>query len=383
MDGEKIMFSKSIKLFRLFGFNIKMDLSWLILALLITWTLATGLFPAYYSNLSITTYWWMGVFGMLGLLVSIVFHELAHALVARRFNIPIRAITLFIFGGVAQMEKEPPNAKSELWMAIAGPIASALLGFIFFFITLFEIQTEWGQAVYGVLYYLGLVNIVLAGFNILPAFPLDGGRVLRAILWQWKNDLPKATRITSQIGTGFGVLLVVLGALSFISGNFIGGVWWFLIGMFMRSASQQSYRHVIMRKLLEGEPVEKFMKKDAVTVSPDMHIDEFVNDYIYKYHHKIYPAIRDSKLVGCVNLRNVKHVAKEEWATNSVKDIMESCNEKNTLDINSDAVKALSLMRKNQLSRILITDNSRLAGVISLRDLLEFLSLKIDLEDVN
>jgi CBS domain-containing protein len=222
---------------------------------------------------------------------------------------------------------------------------------------------------------------VLAGFNILPAFPLDGGRVLRAILWKWKNDLRRATRITSQIGIAFATILIVLGAFSFIMGNFIGGVWWFLIGMFMRSASQQSYQQMLMRKLLQGEPVEKFMKKDPVVVNPQMPVDKLVSDYIYNYHYKMYPAVKDSKLAGCVNLKNVKSIPKEQWSTKTVADIMDECSDKNTIDINSDAIQVLSLMRKNHLSRVLVTKNNELAGIISLKDLLELLSLKIDLEE--
>lgn len=377
------MFSKSFKLFKLFGFDVRMDLSWLILAVLITWSLASGLFPLYFEDLTVTAYWWMGIFGMLGLLVSIVFHELSHSLVARRYNIPITGITLFIFGGVAHMQEEPQNAKSELWMAIAGPIASLVLGAFFFVFNFLDVNASWGAPVHGVLYYLSAINVILAGFNILPAFPLDGGRVLRAILWNWKNNLRWATKVSSSIGSGFGALLIFLGVFSFIGGNFIGGVWWFLIGMFLRSASQQSYQTLLMRKILEGEPIERFMKKDPVTVSSQMHLDELVNNYIYKYHYKMYPVVNGNGLSGCVNLKDVKTIGKEEWHNQTIANIMDKCDDSNTIDIKADAVKALSAMRKNHMSRILVTNDSKLAGIVSLKDLLEFLSLKIDLEHEN
>ncbi|MEJ2055627.1 MAG: site-2 protease family protein [Calditrichaceae bacterium] len=376
------MFGRSIKLFKLFGFEVKMDLSWLILAILITWSLAAGLFPAYYHDFSTATYWWMGVFGAIGLLVSIVFHELSHSLVARRFDLPIRGITLFIFGGVAEMQEEPESARAELWMAIAGPIASIILGGILFGVHLLDIGMSWGKPVHGVLLYLSIINLVLAGFNLLPAFPLDGGRVLRAILWSWKKNLRWATKVSSRIGSGFGVLLIILGVISFIGGNFIGGVWWFLIGMFMRGASQQSYQQLLMRKALEGESIRHFMKQNPVTVEADTPLNKLVEDYIYKYHYKMYPVVSDSKISGCVNLKQVKNVTRDQWSVRKVSDVMDECDDTNTIDINTDAVKALSIMRKNNLSRLMVTDNSRLAGVVTLKDLLDFLSLKVDLEDV-
>jgi Zn-dependent protease len=175
------MFGKSIRLFSLFGFDVKIDISWLVLAFLITWSLAQGLFPYYFKDLSSSTYWWMGIFGAAGLFFSIIFHELSHSLIARNFGLPIKGITLFVFGGVAHMEEEPPSAKAEFLMAIAGPVSSVVLGLIFF--TLRTVgRSIWPVSVTGVFGYLAFINWILAGFNLLPAFPLDGGRVLRSLL---------------------------------------------------------------------------------------------------------------------------------------------------------------------------------------------------------
>ena len=225
---------KGYRLFRIFGFDIKLNLTWLMLALLITWTLGAGLFPADYPGLSPRTYWWMGVAGAIGILFSIVFHELSHSLVARRFGLRIRGITLFIFGGVAEMEEEPASPKVEFLMAVAGPLASLLLAFIFYQFEQLAIALDWHTAVLGVTHYLVMLNIIVAIFNLVPAFPLDGGRMLRAALWQWKKDLLRATYIASQFGLGFGLVLIIMGGLSFIQGNFIGGMWWILIGAFVR-----------------------------------------------------------------------------------------------------------------------------------------------------
>ncbi len=375
------MFGKSIKLFTLFGFEVKLDFSWLILAVLITWSLAQGLFPYYYENFSTITYWWMGAAGAIGLFFSIVFHEFSHSLIARKFGIPMRGITLFIFGGVAEMSDEPPSARSEFWMAIAGPIASIILGIVFFAINMGGQQTGWPLAVTGVFSYLAFINLILAGFNLIPAFPLDGGRVLRSGLWSMRNNLKWATRISSQIGSGFGIVLIILGAISFISGNFVGGVWWFLIGMFLRSASQGSYQQLLMRKTLEGESVERFMKTKPVTVPSSINVDDLIENYIYKYHYKMYPVVDNSKLVGCVNVKQVKNIPGEERQHCTVGELADNCTEDNTIEKSTDAVKALSAMRKSGNSRLMVVENGKLVGIIALKDMLDFLSLKIDLDE--
>ena len=223
------MFERRATLFKLLGFEVKVDITWTILALLVTWTLALGFFPERYENLTTVTYWWMGVIGALGLFASIVFHELCHSLVARRNGLPMEGITLFIFGGVAEMHEEPASPKAELWMAVAGPLSSILLALIFYLASLAGKAGALPLPVTGVISYLALINGILAGFNLLPAFPLDGGRILRAILWMRSGSLRLATRIASGIGSGFGTLLIILGVFSVLFGSFIGGIWWFMI----------------------------------------------------------------------------------------------------------------------------------------------------------
>jgi Zn-dependent protease len=195
------MFGKRITLFKLFGFEVRVDLSWLIIAFLIVWSLAQGFFPYQHKGLSSTTYLWMGIVGALGLFASIVFHELWHSLIARRVGLHMKGITLFVFGGVAEMDEEPPNAKAEFLMAIAGPLSSIVLGFIFY--VFYSTFKGLPVPVEGVVRYLALINWILAGFNLLPAYPLDGGRVLRSALWFWKGDLRWATRIASQSGSAY------------------------------------------------------------------------------------------------------------------------------------------------------------------------------------
>jgi len=235
------MFVKRITVFKLLGFKVGVDISWLILAVLVTWSLATGLFPHYFEGFSNATYWWMGIGGASGLFASIVFHELCHSIIARRYGLPIKGITLFIFGGVAEMHHEPTSPKAEFMMAIAGPVSSALLGTALYTLHRLGTYADFPQPLNGVLLYLGWLNFILAGFNLIPAFPLDGGRILRSLLWAVKKDFRFATRVAATLGAGFGLFMMIMGILVFVGGNFVAGLWWFLIGMFIRNASKISY----------------------------------------------------------------------------------------------------------------------------------------------
>ena len=374
------MFGKSFTLFKLFGFKVQMDISWLIIAALITWTLATGYFPQYYKNLPTPVYWWMGIGGAFGLFFSVVFHEFSHSMVARHFGLQMKGITLFIFGGVAEMSEEPENAKTEFLMAIAGPLSSIILGGVFYGIFLAGASADVPETVKGIFGYLAYVNFALAAFNLLPAFPLDGGRVLRAALWKWKGSLRQATRTATGIGSLFGLLLIILGIINIMFGSFITGIWWFLIGMFLRYAAQSSYQQVLIQKALEGTPVRNIMKRDPVTVPAALTIEELVEDYIYKYHFKMFPILEDGKLAGCITTRQVKEVPREQWHRRRVGELVSRCSNENSVSPEYDAVKALGLMSRTGNSRIMVVENGQLVGLISNKDLLRYISLKMDLE---
>ena len=372
------MFGNKINLFSILGFKVSVDASWIILFLLLTWSLARGIFPYYFSDLSNATYWWMGLIGSLGLFFSIIFHELCHSLVARRFGIPMRGITLFIFGGVAEMHEEPPSAGAEFMMALAGPLSSLILGGVVYLI--YRVGYPfYSLPIQGVLFYLALTNVMLAAFNLVPAFPLDGGRVLRSILWKVKKDLPWATRISSNVGAFFGILLMFLGILSMFSGNIIGGVWWFLIGIFVKNAAGMSYRQLITRRALEGEKVERFMVSDPISVSPSLPLSELIKDYIYKYHYKSFPVVSSGTPVGCVTLNQVKNFSPGEWDRHSVGEIASKNLADNTISPDTEAVEALAIMNRTGNTRLLVVRDHKLVGIVSLRDLLRFLSIKMDL----
>jgi Zn-dependent protease/CBS domain-containing protein len=374
------MFGRRITLFTLFGFAVRIDLSWIFIAILVTWSLSVGFFPFHYKDLSSQTYWMMGIVGAIGLFASIVVHEFAHSLVARKFGMPMKGITLFIFGGVAEMEDEPPSAKAEFMMAIVGPLTSIGLALIFYGIFQFG-EEAWSTPVNGVFGYLALINGILAAFNLIPAFPLDGGRVLRAVLWGAKKNIRWATRITSGIGSAFGVFLIIMGLLSLFTGNLIGGMWWVLIGIFLQSAARMGYQQLITRKVLEGELVRRFMKTDPVTVSPSTSIRDLVENYIYQYHYKLFPVVEGGRLVGCITTREVKNVPRDQWEVKTVNEVATGCSADNTIEPDADAMKAISAMHRTGLSRLMVTENNRLVGIIALKDLMRLLSLKVELEE--
>jgi len=375
------VFGQRIKIFSLLGFEVRVDLSWIVLAVLVTWSLARGVFPDYFENLPERTYWFMGAVGALGLFLSIIFHELSHSLIARKFGISMKGITLFIFGGVAEMTEEAPDAKAEFWMAIVGPASSLLLGAMFFAVWRYGESAGWPVPAVGVLFYLAWINVALAVFNLIPAFPLDGGRLLRAVLWGFRKNLQWATRITSRLGSGFGILLIALGLYSIIQGQFIGGIWWFLIGMFVRSAAQTSYQQLLTRKALEGEMVSRFMVTNPVTVPPATSLQQLVDHYIYRHHFKMYPIVEDGRLTGCVTLRQLKEVPHDQWDRVTVREVARPCSPAMNIPPDTDALQALSIMNRTGSSRLMVVVGDRLVGIIALKDLLQFLSLKLSLEE--
>lgn len=373
------MFTRRFTLFRLLGFEVNLDLSWLLLGILVTWSLALGLFPTFIPGLAPTAYWWMGVLGAVGLLFSIVFHELSHALVARRYGLPIHRITLFIFGGVAEMEQEPRDAKTEFLMALAGPVASFVLALAFY--EAYRLTAaETPMPVHGIAYYLGVVNLALGIFNLVPGFPLDGGRILRAALWRWRGDFQWATRIASRVGAGFGIGLITLGVFAFVSGNTIQGLWWFLIGLFLRAAAAMSYQELLVRESMKGESVRRLMTPDPITVRPDLSLKALVEDYIFRYRHKAYPVVDGGAVLGLVGIDQVKTVPRAAWSNRIASQVMEPCSADNSVTPETDALEAWKRLNRSGTRRLLVMQEGRLLGIVALADLVQLLSLKTDLD---
>jgi Zn-dependent protease/predicted transcriptional regulator len=323
----------------------------------------------------------MGALGAVGLFLSIILHELGHSVVSRKQGMPMKGITLFIFGGVAEMNEEPRTARAEFRMAIIGPVISVVLGGTFYLIYRLGSLEQWSVPVCGILFYLFWINLLLAAFNMIPAFPLDGGRVLRSYLWKRNGNLRKATHTASRIGLGFGGALIALGVVSILFGSFIGGLWWLLIGWFLRNAAKASFMQMEIRTALKGETVDRFMNREPVTVPAGISLQELVQDYFYVHHFQMFPVVRDSKIVGCISTREIKQVPKSEWDRHSVQELLVPCGEQNTVSPGTDAMDVLAILERTGRSRLLVMDKGRLIGLISLKDLLRFLSLRLDLDE--
>ena len=267
-------------LFRLFGMSVRGDIGWLFIAGLVTWSLTAGVFPFAYPGHTAAAYLVMGIIGAAGLFASILFHEFSHALVARAHGIEMQGITLWIFGGVAETSEEPDQPRSELKIAAIGPASSFVLGASFLALDVSGYALGWSTKITGVLDYLTWANLALAIFNLIPAFPLDGGRILRALIWARSRNLVAATRTASTVGSGFGAGLMLLGVLAGFGGNIVGGVWWILIGSFLRSAARGSFEQLLVREALSHATVRTLMDAHPPTVQADTTVEDFVSNFV-------------------------------------------------------------------------------------------------------
>ncbi len=372
------MFNYRLRLFSLLGFEVRIDASWLLLAVLIVWSLASAVFPTFSPGLAAATYWWMAVVAALGLFFSIILHETAHSLVARRYGIEMRGITLFVFGGVAEMADEPASARGELLMALAGPAASLVIAALL--LSLAGAATGFvPRPVADILRYLGFINAFLALFNMLPAFPLDGGRVLRAALWAWRGDPVWATRIAAGIGNAFAILLMALGLLAIVEGDFIGGMWRFLLGLFLRAAASSGYERSLAQQALRGVRVAAVMNRQPHAVPPDASVADFIEDYVYRYHHRSFPVQREGRLLGLVGTPQAAALERARWPLTPVSAIMVPATAEDVVAPESDALAALTQMQRSGRGRLLVARQGDLVGILSLRDMLRLLAVTREL----
>ena len=340
------MFGRRFNIMTIAGFKIGIDISWFFIAILLTWTLAVGYFPFIVPKQPEDTYWLMGFIGMLGLFISVILHEMGHAIVARHFGLPTEQITLFIFGGVAEMKEEPTSAKTEFLVAIAGPIVSILIAVCMYFITLLGQMQNWSPIVTGITGYLSFINAVVVLFNLIPAFPLDGGRVFRSLIWWSTNSLSYATKIATRLGGAFGFGFILFGILMIVFGDLIAGMWWMLIGFFLRQASISSREQFFVKSELQGEKVTTFMTKDPLSVPPNITVQEFINQYVYKTHHHLYPVVDNGNVLGYVSLKEVKRQMPSEWPKLTVEQIMVPLSKIETVNPDTSAFDALELIQK-------------------------------------
>jgi Zn-dependent protease/predicted transcriptional regulator len=374
------MIGPRFHLFTLLGFPIRADLSWFVVAVLLSWSYAGAVLPTWHEGYSTPVYWAMGISLTLGLFASVLLHEVSHALAARHYRMPIEGITLFIFGGVAEMRSEPPHPRAELVVALAGPALSVVLGGLFGVAWAVGREGLLAEPLAAVLGWLAVMNLILVAFNLIPAFPLDGGRALRAVLWDWRGSLTSATRVTSKVGSGFGLLLLAFGGFLLLQGDAWGGIWYALIGLFLRNAARSSNQHQQLKQALAGEPVSRFMHDQPISVPRAISIDELVSGYVLRYHHQMFPVVDGDRLVGMVTTDQVKSLPREEWARQSVGAIATPVGDDNTVSPDTDAMEALTTMSTSGHPRLLVTEDGALRGILTLEDLLRFYSSREELE---
>jgi Zn-dependent protease/CBS domain-containing protein len=380
---------------RIFGINIQVDWSWILIFLLVTWSLAVGLFPAWHPDWGAALRWGLAVVASLLFFASILLHELSHSLVAKARGLPVRRITLFLFGGVSNIEREPPTPKTEFLMAVVGPITSILLGMIFLALAAFSAATSniTGQdpetvarqlgPVTTLLAWLGPINILLGLFNLIPGFPLDGGRILRAALWSVTKDLRKATawaagvgRLTGWMFIGAGVAMALGAQLPFFGTGLISGLWLIFIGWFLNSAAVNSYQQTVVRDLLEDVPVFRLMRLNVPTVGPTLTVNHLVYDYVMGAEERAFPVMEGDRLVGLVCLEDIRKVPREAWERVTVGEIMTDANHLDTVAASEDVGDALEKLTRRDVGQAPVVENGRLVGLLRRRDILKWLELQ-------
>ena len=375
------MFPARIRLFSLLGFRVSIDISWFFLAFYLVLTLSTRYFPSEIPHLGLRTYIAMGIVGAAGLFLSIVLHELAHAVVARGFGLQIGGITLFIFGGVAELRQEPATPRSEFWVAIVGPVASIAIAAACFAGWIGAEAAGWG-GIAAILAFLALTNTVLALFNLVPAFPLDGGRVLRSIIWWRTGNLRRATRIASMFGTGFGGLLVALGLVQLFSGNTLGGTWQILIGIFLAAAASQARNQTATALSLKGASVADLMDRTPITAPPGISLGELVRDHLYRLNRKFAVIAEDGQAIGYVGPEQIKKVPQSQWDETYVRAVAASFTHDTVVSPAAPAVEALRKLQANGIGHLAVLEGSKLAGTVSEANFVNFLSVREELSAI-
>ncbi|MDP9376784.1 MAG: site-2 protease family protein [Actinomycetota bacterium] len=356
----------SLRFGRLFGIEVGASWSWLIIVALIFFSLATAVFPDTNPGLATATYAAMAIAAALLFFASLTAHELGHAVQARKEGMEIDGITLWVFGGVARFHGNFPSAAAELRIALAGPAVSLVLAVVFVVVAT---AVDLPSAVDGVVFWLGQINLTLLIFNLLPALPLDGGRVLRAILWMRRGDFGKATRTAAGLGRAFGQAMVAIGLLLVVFTGAFGALWLALIGLFLIGAAEAEAQSAVMQDALAGLRVADFMVRSPVTVSPDTPIDRFMHDIFLARRHTAYPVtVADEKPLGIVSFRHAASQPREAWPARSVAEAMVPLERALVIPPDSALRDAYGMLLGDPLHRALVLDGDRLAGLLSLTD---------------
>jgi len=372
----------NVKIGRLAGIDIELHYTWFIIITLLALGLASGFFPEYYPGLTTTEYWIIGIISAILLFASVLAHELMHSLVAKKYKLGVEKITLFFFGGIAQIESEDITPKKEFLMAAAGPAFSLVLAGVFFLL--------WKSTsiiyVQAVSFYLALLNLILGVFNLAPRFPLDGGRMFRAALWHFTKNLKKATKIAAFAGKIFAGFLMILGFAGFfgvgieIFGVVLGGFWFLIIGIFLYFLAGMSYEQIILKETLSKVKIRQVMAKEFISVNETVNIADLFNKYFIKYGRDSFVVLKDKKLTGIVNTDCLKGIPKKSWLKVKVKDVMVPVDKIFKANPNQTAYSVLLSISKQKSNLVPVIDKSKLVGIIDVTTLIRYTRLKTQIE---
>jgi Zn-dependent protease/CBS domain-containing protein len=365
---------RGISLFTIRGIEVRLDYSWFIVFALVLFSLSLGYFPQTYPDQSMQTYWMAGLLATLLFFVSVITHELAHSFMALHSGIKIHEITLFIFGGMARLSEEADDPKTEFKIAIVGPLTSFALAGLFWLIQM-AISAERPSIFVAVFGYLAWINVALGVFNLVPGFPLDGGRLLRAFWWWKTGSLVRATRVASDWGKGFAIALMIFGALQIFGGSLVGGLWLIFIGMFLRGMAEASYQDVLLKKSLEGTRVGDVMIRDVVAASADVPVKGLISDYFLRYGYHGFPVRANGRVLGVISLANVKDLTTEEQEGKTAGQVMAPLSGEMIVSPDTPVAEALRKMSEAGLDRLLVMRGDQMLGMITHNGVLRFLEM--------
>lgn len=367
----------SLRIGKIFGIDIYIHISWVIIIVLLTWSLAVGWFPVLYHGFSAITYWILGFIAAVLLFVSVLLHELAHSVVARARGLPVKNITLYIFGGVSNIEKEPGSPGIEFQVAVVGPITSLLIGALA--LALLYLLGQSNSALGAILMYLGFANILLGIFNLIPGFPLDGGRVLRSIIWKITGNLRQATRIVTVVGQIIAYLFILVGIWLFFAGNFINGLWFGFIGWFLLSSAQSANSEVMLQSVFRGVTVGEVMNTAPTTVPANISLQRLVDEYFLPLGLRSALVTQVDRLAGLITLSDIRHVPREEWGQTPVGLAMIPRERLHIVSPQQSLNDVLPLMAGRDVNQLPVVQDERLVGVLSRDAIVRYLEIRRNL----
>src|SRR6266699_3793062 len=364
----------SFRIGKIAGIDIDIHVSWIIILVLLTVSLAAGWFPQLFPGWSTATYWVVGLISSLLLFVSVLLHELAHSLVARRRGLPVKSITLFIFGGVSNIEREPTSPGIEFQMALVGPLASLVIGVI---CLLLQLPLRGSNSpLEGILFYLAVTNILLGVFNLIPGFPLDGGRVLHSIVWRLTGNMRQAMRVASLTGQLIAYLFILLGIWLFFAGSILNGLWFGFIGWFLLSAAQSANTQVMLTSVLRGVTVGEVMNPKPATVPANISLQQLVDAYFLPGGLRYALVMQADQLVGLMTLSDNRHIPREQWGQVPVSTAMIPLARLHVVTPQQSLSDVLPLMAGRDVNQLPVVEHGALVGILSRDAIVQYLEVR-------